>query len=353
MNELKLTDREWKGFNIGDLFEIERGKRLIARDRIAGKVPYYSASNTNNGLTDFISNPLFIRKDRIVVSTFCDAFFVQGDFTASDEMTMLFHVKLNKYNGLFIAKIIQSNQSKFAFGRKAFSERVSKQKIILPINIDNSPDWQFMEDFIKQKEQKQVDEITDYYANQALSLMINTGNLKGVQWKEFFISDIFTKIQRGKRLIKSNQTDGLKPYVSLTALNNGVDNFIGNTDGVRSFENCLTLANSGSVGSTFFQHYEFVASDHVTALLLEKPNKYVYLFLSSVIKRLEEKYSFNREINDKRIQREKILLPVNSNNTPDWQFMADFMKKIEQDKIKTVLAYYDSTKNELGGGNTP
>lgn len=168
------------------------------------------------------------------------------------------------------------------------------------------------------------------------------------EWREFFVSEIFTKIQRGKRLTKGNQQNGEVPYVSSTAANNGVDNFIGNSKGVRIFENCLTLANSGSVGSTFFHHYTFVASDHVTALILERPNKYIYLFLSGIIRRLEEKYSFNREINDKRIQREKILLPVNSDGLPDWQFMEDFMKQIERDKIATVLSYYNNSLNNNG-----
>ena len=165
------------------------------------------------------------------------------------------------------------------------------------------------------------------------------------EWREFFISEIFMKIQRGKRLTKGNQQSGETPYVSSTAANNGVDNFIGNSKGVRTFENCLTLANSGSVGSTFFHHYTFVASDHVTALILEKPNKYIYLFLSGIIRRLEEKYSFNREINDKRIQREKILLPVNSDGLPDWRFMEDFMKKIEKNKISTIITYYQNYLN--------
>lgn len=168
------------------------------------------------------------------------------------------------------------------------------------------------------------------------------------EWREFFVSEIFTKIQRGKRLTKGNQQNGEVPYVSSTAANNGVDNFIGNSKGVRTFENCLTLANSGSVGSTFFHHYTFVASDHVTALILERPNKYIYLFLSGIIRRLEEKYSFNREINDKRIQREKILLPVNSDGLPDWQFMEDFMKHIERDKIAAVLSYYNNSLNNNG-----
>lgn len=139
---------------------------------------------------------------------------------------------------------------------------------------------------------------------------MNNLKLSDIAWQEFLFSDIFTKIQRGKRLTKSNQTQGDMPYVSSTATSNGVDNFIGNTENIRVFSNCLSLANSGSVGSVFYHHYSFVGSDHITALELEKPNKYVYLFLSGVIKRLEEKYSFNREINDVRIKREKILLPV-------------------------------------------
>ena len=110
--------------------------------------------------------------------------------------------------------------------------------------------------------------------------MAMSNKLSEKEWREFFISEIFTKIQRGKRLTKGNQQNGETPYVSSTAANNGVDNFIGNSKGIRIFENCLTLANSGSVGSTFFHHYTFVASDHVTALILEKPNKYIYLFLS-------------------------------------------------------------------------
>jgi len=167
------------------------------------------------------------------------------------------------------------------------------------------------------------------------------------EWREFFVSEIFTKIQRGKRLTKGNQQNGEVPYVSSTAANNGVDNFIGNSKGVRTFENCLTLANSGSVGSTFFHHYTFVASDHVTALILERPNKYIYLFLSGIIRRLEEKYSFNREINDKRIQREKILLPVNSDGLPDWQFMEDFIKQKEQKQIVDLKDYYADKAVEL------
>ncbi|EMC08207.1 hypothetical protein SMU70_00449 [Streptococcus mutans NLML5] len=164
-------------------------------------------------------------------------------------------------------------------------------------------------------------------------------DLDKIEWKTFRFTEIFQEIQRGKRLTKANQIDGDNPYVSSTSENNGVDAFIGNDTGVRKFEDVLTLANSGSVGSTFYQQFEFVASDHVTALKSENADKYAYLFLSTVVKRLEEKYSFNREINDTRIKREKIILPADKHGNPNFQYMSDFVKKLELDKVQEVLEY--------------
>ena len=70
----------------------------------------------------------------------------------------------------------------------------------------------------------------------------------------------------------------------------------------------MTLANSGSVGSTFYHTYSFVASDHVTELKRGELDRYAYLFLATLLGRLSEKYSFNREINDERIKRERVIL---------------------------------------------
>lgn len=159
------------------------------------------------------------------------------------------------------------------------------------------------------------------------------------EWKEYYIKDIFEKIQRGKRLTKANFIDGVTPYVSSSAITNGVDSFVGNKEKVRIFENCLTLANSGSVGSTFYHHYPFVASDHVTHLKNDNFNKYIYLFIASIIKRLESKYNFNREINDTRLKNEVILLPLTENSEIDYEFMEEYMKHLEAKMITKYLNY--------------
>lgn len=175
-------------------------------------------------------------------------------------------------------------------------------------------------------------------------------------WKAFYFTEVFTEIQRGKRLKKADHKDGQTPYVSSTSLNNGIDGFIGNDGGVRRFNDCLTLANSGSVGCAFYHQYTFVASDHVTKLKRDGLDKYAYLFLLPIINRLSEKYSFNREINDERIKREKLLLPATDKGEIDFAFMSAFMKDVEHNILNTTLKVFKErlsvNKPEMGGGKT-
>lgn len=117
-------------------------------------------------------------------------------------------------------------------------------------------------------------------------------------------------------------------------MNNGCDAFLGNKKNIRKFENCLTIANSGSVGSVFYHNYSFIASDHVTALVNPKFTKRQYLFIAARMKNIGEKYSFNREISDTRIQREKVKLPITTTGQPDFDFMEQYMKRMENKVIQ-------------------
>jgi len=145
----ELEVKKWKEFKIKDIFKIIRGKRLVEIDRIKGDVPYYSASDYDNGLTDKISNSLFVEKDALIYTTFGRCFYVENEFTASDEISILKNIYLNIYNGLFIATIITQNKYKYSFGRKAFENKFSDDIIKLPINKKDEVDFEFMENYIK------------------------------------------------------------------------------------------------------------------------------------------------------------------------------------------------------------
>lgn len=148
------------------------------------------------------------------------------------------------------------------------------------------------------------------------------------------------EIERGKRLKSADHTLGEMPYVSSSAMNNGVDAFVGNTFGVRIFGDCLTLANSGSVGSCFYHAYRFVASDHVTHLKRKGLSPFQYLFLSVMCAKLSSKYNFNREINDSRIAREKILLPTTSRGEPDFAYMDTYGRQMMRKRIGLYLSHH-------------
>ena len=175
--------------------------------------------------------------------------------------------------------------------------------------------------------------------------------LKNVKWKDFPIQEIFYEIQRGKRLKNEDHIPGNMPYVSSSAINNGIDDFVSNEEKVRMFKDCITIANSGSVGASFYHPYTFVASDHVTQLKRQNSNKYIYLFLATISSRLSEKYSFNREINESRIKRERLLIPTTPDGSPDFKFMEQYMRGIEKKLLKRYARYLEKKEISLLGNS--
>lgn len=330
----KLSDREWKAFKIKDLFYCYTGKYYSKNKYSNGNTPLITAKSQCNGIShwinindeDYFENAITIGKVDAV------SFYQPFGFVCSSDVNVIKpkDVKLNKYIACFLCNQIMMQSSKFDYGNQIRLNDTKALNLMLP-SIDNNPDYKFMEQYIKEKyfnsksqiKEKEKHEITEWR------------ELDEVEWKPFKIVDIFDEIQRGKRLTKSNQIRGEKPYISSSGNYNGVDNFISNTKNIRQFENSLTLANSGSVGKTFYQQYEFVASDHITHLKSEKLNKYSYLFVANMLNRLENKYSFNREISDFRIKREKILFPT-KNNQPDYDFMEQYMKRKENEVLERI-----------------
>lgn len=345
MSKLTLDGVEWKIFRLKEIFEIENCKCSKVSGLKEGNVPYVGATNGNNGTLNYLYEyKELITKGNCIVFV-CDgegsigySFYKYEDFIGTTTVKVGRNKKLNKFNGMFITTVADKVRGKYNFGYKRNEFHLKNENLQLPIDNKGNPNWKFMENYIKQEMKEQSQKIVDYYENKLLKLGFDLLDLE-VEWKEFFFTDIFREIKRGKRLTKVNQKEGTIPYVSSTAFNNGVDNFISNNKGVRTYKNNLSIANSGSVGSCFYHHYEYIASDHITALSCENGNENIYKFMAAIIKRLEQKYSFNREINDSRISREKIILPVDENGQPHWEYMSQFIQKLKINNIRKILEY--------------
>ena len=343
----KLSDREWKEFRIGDLFEVTGSVTTKPQNLIEnGFIPRITCSATNNALDDFYQNKATEKGGVLTVDSATIGYvsYQSHDFIATDHVEKITNKDnsyISRFIGLFEKQCIdKATISKYGYGYKFAQERIKNQKILLPVLENGEPDFDFMENYIHELEQEKLYEYKAYAQKQVSELCYQEIEpLENKKWKAFLLTDLFDTIQRGKRLTKENQKDGSIPYVSSSAQNNGVDNYISNTMGVRFFENCLSLANSGSVGSCFYEPFKFVASDHITHLKNLKNTKYSYLFTATLLNRLSQKYNFNREINDKRISNEIIILPITSDEKPDYAYMEQYTKNLMLRKYCEYLDY--------------
>lgn len=146
--------------------------------------------------------------------------------------------------------------------------------------------------------------------------------------REFRFSDVFS-FERGSRLIKEEQIPGDIAYISSSKKNNGIDNYVSPPERMKVYRDKMTFSNSGSVGYLFYHDYDFVASDHLTVVWIKdedvKLNRAKYLFLKPIIEEMKYKYNFAREISNSRLKNERIILPINSENALDWDFMEQYI----------------------------
>ena len=56
---------------------------------------------------------------------------------------------MNKYNGLFLATILNLEDYRYSYGRARILGKLKDEIIKLPVDKEGNPDWQFMEDYIK------------------------------------------------------------------------------------------------------------------------------------------------------------------------------------------------------------
>lgn len=159
---LSLHDRDWKELFIGGLFEVKRPLARSEKQYQIGKVPFVASGNVNNGVIKCCipnDNENLDRGNCITVSPVDgSAFYHEYDFLgrggAGSSILLLYNEKINKYSGLFIARMISQTCSKYHYGNMGSQERIKREKVMLPIDEQCEPDYAFMEQYIKEREQQ-------------------------------------------------------------------------------------------------------------------------------------------------------------------------------------------------------
>lgn len=122
---------------------------------ISGNIPFIGATDSNNGITEFIRNKnssidknvLGVNYNGSVVENFYHPY--QAVFSDDVKRLTLSKTENNKHKLLFCKSTILMQKTKYEYGYKFNGERMKRQKIKLPITRKGDPDYTFMERYMQ------------------------------------------------------------------------------------------------------------------------------------------------------------------------------------------------------------
>lgn len=314
---MNLNTEQWKEYRLGDLFDIRKGKRLTAEDQTPGTTPYIGAIDSNNGIANYIDQEATHAGNTITLSyngSVGEAFYQPTAFWATDDVNVLYFkdsngVRFNQYIALFICTILRKEKYRYCYGRKWILESMNETRIKLPTK-NNTPDWEWIENYVKSLPHKPL--TTKIKSDAGYSLSPNN-------WQEFYLHKLFnTRMGNGIDAVATTNDDPKYNYVSRNSNGNGVVGFVDEIDGEEPFPaGAMSLALGGSfLGSCFIQKKPFYTAQNVAVLQEKVPlSVHTKLFIATLIRNeCKIKYqAFGRELNAHFRKDFTIKLPVKHN----------------------------------------
>ena len=350
---LDLNDREWKTFPLSSIFSTlepgkGRGLNHLKQTTEDEGISYLGATNRNNGVLCFVE-PV----DHMIQRGNCVAFIRNGEgsigysvyksenFIASADLTIGYNDKLNRHIGMFITTIADTVRGKYNFNYKRSDARLAKEMLQLPTTKNNVPDWEFMENYIQEREEQLISK----YASYATKFEIGGGGkgkittLDDIKWKEFTLSKLFTinSTSSGIDKVCIKGPLGDYPYLTRTDTNNGINCFIGEQeDYLMDDGNCITIGLDTQ--TAFFQPTRFYTGQNIQILRNSQLNAFNAKFILPLLKKMLTVFSWGSNgATLTRLKRSKILLPITGTGEPDWNYMEEYVKILMYNRVKTYL----------------
>ncbi len=339
----QIKDFEWKAFLLSDLFYFDKGNQNNMGALQDGDIPLVSAKKCDNGYKAFISkNEKRLYKGHcITLNNDGDggaglAYYQPSQMALDSHVTALIpKVPMSKHTMLFIARSISKQRSLFGHGRSINSARLRIFRLMLPLAEDNQPNYKFMETYMKTVEKRLLAQYKAYLTHIHGSNLNGGGKMRQTNWKAFSLNEI-CMINSGVRLVSRQMRDGKRPFIGAADSNNGVTNFVSNTNASLDSNLLGVNYNGNGVAIGFYHPYEAIFTDDVKRIKFKQHtgNKYVYLFLKAAILKQKSKYQYGYKFSGERMNRQKIVLPATTEGTPDFQYMENYMQYREYEILQ-------------------
>lgn len=350
MSELKLSDVKWKNFKIKDIFEVTNSKpyhKESLESEFVG-IPYITRTSLNNGLENTIlKGDIFELNKANTISLGAenaDFFYQSADYITGNKMYCIENDSINKYVGLFLVQAFRNSIKGcgFGYGKGLTGTRFKERTVILPTDEKGNPNWQFMEDYIKQEQKNQAQKAIDYYESKMNKAAFDLVELEDLEWKDYKVGDLFRFERKpSKGLIHLNsKKDGIS-YLGATNRNNGVLDFVEEKGDLVYEGNAIAFIRNGegSMGYSIYKYEPFIATQDISVGYNENLNQYNAMFITTIADRIRGKYNFGYKRNQQRLEAEILQLPADSDGNPHWDYMSKFMQNIEAEKLQKVLDY--------------
>lgn len=350
----KIDTSEWKEFRIGDYFKVEYG-RFHAKDELGtGTVNYITTSGFNNGITNTCEeathqgNCITVASDGAMGASF----YQEEAFTTSNivsTLTPLPHTPLNKYNALFLCAIIFGKRAEFGWlGFKMSVDRVRNLRVKLPATPDGAPDWAYMESYMANLETKVAESLTLLQAaKDAEKKKVDTR-----EWGEFRVGELF-EVKISKSVDKGGlefAEDGEYDFIGRTPLNNGIQGRLNKLKFEANQEGTYSIAQIG-MHVCQYRERKWYASQNIFVLTpfaekSHKANKFIATIITRYLDCAYGEDTYATYPTAKTLPHLKIKLPVDKTGQPDWRYMEEYMRKVEE-RVKATMGKYEMAVNEV------
>ena len=302
---------------VKDLFELRQGNGFeLMHIGTAEKsdVNFVSRTSQNNGVVaqvEKLDDTKPFKAGNITVAlggSVLSAFVQQKPFyTAFHIMVLEPKSEMTLAEKLYYCMCIKANAYRYSYGRQA---NKTLKDIDLP---DNIPAW---------VNKAKVKPISTSIAKR------NLPHLEIEEWADFKIGDLF-RLERCKNSSSGDLLDGDDCYYLGAKKNdNGIMRRVKREDGLITKGNCIVFIGNGqgSVGFTNYMNQDFIGTADLTVGYNENLNKFIGMFLVTLLDLERLKYSFGRKWSA-RISDTVIRLPAKGDN-PDWNYMESYIKAL-------------------------
>lgn len=356
----KIDTSEWKEFRIKDLFETQKkgnklqvptGASVPVQDLLEdGATPRITVTGSNNGIFGFYDYcgkniaDYRVFNNFVSVSFLGTVFYQEGDATLDMKVHCLKPqgITLNKYTGRFLVGAIRASLRESTYSDQISSSILPEMSIKLPSTPNGDPDWAYMESYMANLETKVAESLTMLQAaKDAEKKKVDTR-----EWGEFRVGELFDAALSKDDIQPKVIVEGNTPLVSSGKENNGIIALIDNKNARLWEANTLTVDMFGKV---FYQEQPYYAVSHgrVNILMPRMPmTKHCMQFIGCAIERVTtDKYAFSEMCTGTKLLKDVILLPKDKTGQPDWAYMEEYMREMEE-RVKVMMGKYEMTVNE-------